>query len=121
VFSALAGGKPAPGPALGLFNNQLAVAMTHFRVTVGEDGCHWRLAEGGEPDLDMPVWPVARDAADVLTSARLKLVRECGGDTCSWLFLDSTRNHSRQWCDMKGCGNRAKVRRHRARHAHPAR
>ena len=40
-------------------------------------------------------------------------IRECDGDTCGWLFLDTTRNHSRRWCDMRGCGNRAKVRRHR--------
>jgi predicted RNA-binding Zn ribbon-like protein len=28
------------------------------------------------------------------------------------LFLDHSRNHSRKWCDMSSCGNRAKARRH---------
>jgi predicted RNA-binding Zn ribbon-like protein len=28
------------------------------------------------------------------------------------LFLDTSRNRSRRWCDMKDCGNRAKVKRH---------
>ncbi|MGA2590961.1 MAG: CGNR zinc finger domain-containing protein [Bryobacteraceae bacterium] len=32
---------------------------------------------------------------------------------CGWMFLDTTRNRSRQWCDMRDCGNRAKVRRFR--------
>jgi predicted RNA-binding Zn ribbon-like protein len=44
-------------------------------------------------------------------------VRECESDTCAWLFLDRTRNHSRRWCDMGDCGNRAKARRFRERRA----
>jgi predicted RNA-binding Zn ribbon-like protein len=40
---------------------------------------------------------------------------QCNGDTCGWLFLDLTKNLSRRWCDMKGCGNRAKVRRYRGK------
>ena len=31
---------------------------------------------------------------------------------CFWLFLDTTRNRSRQWCSMTSCGNREKARRH---------
>jgi predicted RNA-binding Zn ribbon-like protein len=27
-----------------------------------------------------------------------------------------SRNHSRRWCDMGDCGNRAKARRHYRRH-----
>jgi predicted RNA-binding Zn ribbon-like protein len=27
------------------------------------------------------------------------------------MFLDTTRNASRRWCDMAGCGNRAKAKR----------
>ena len=31
---------------------------------------------------------------------------------CTWIFLDETKNHSRRWCSMRDCGNRAKARRH---------
>jgi predicted RNA-binding Zn ribbon-like protein len=31
---------------------------------------------------------------------------------CRWLFLDRSKNQSRRWCDMKMCGNRAKVQQH---------
>jgi predicted RNA-binding Zn ribbon-like protein len=34
---------------------------------------------------------------------------------CRWLFLDKSKNRSRQWCDMKVCGNRAKAQAHYAR------
>jgi predicted RNA-binding Zn ribbon-like protein len=58
-----------------------------------------------------------RAAAELLTSPERALVKRCASDTCLWLFLDRTKNHARRWCDMKVCGNRAKVRRHRKRAA----
>jgi predicted RNA-binding Zn ribbon-like protein len=39
-------------------------------------------------------------------------VRVCAADNCAWLFLDKSRNRTRQRCDMSVCGNRAKARRH---------
>jgi predicted RNA-binding Zn ribbon-like protein len=43
-------------------------------------------------------------------------LKACRSDTCRWAFIDNARNHSRQWCDMKVCGNRAKARAFRERH-----
>ena len=69
-----------------------------------------------DQDLDRPLWPVARTAADLLTSGRLDRVRECpGADGCGWLFYDTSKNGSRRWCSMEGCGNVAKARRLYAR------
>ena len=61
------------------------------------------------------LWPIIRSSADLLVSDELELVKICDNDECRWLFLDTSRNHRRRWCDMKVCGNRAKVRRFRAR------
>ena len=44
--------------------------------------------------------------------AKLKV---CPADDCHWAFYDRSRNHSRTWCQMGDCGNRAKVRAFRAR------
>jgi len=49
----------------------------------------------------------ARDAL-----ARLRL---CRADDCRWAFYDLSKNHSRTWCSMDVCGNRAKTRAHRSR------
>jgi predicted RNA-binding Zn ribbon-like protein len=57
------------------------------------------------------LWPIARDAAELLASERLEYVRACASKTCEWLFLDESKNHRRRWCDMTKCGNRAKVKR----------
>ena len=63
--------------------------------------------------LDQPIWAIVRSAADLLTSAELlRSVRQCGADDCQWLFLDTSKNRSRQWCSMTSCGNREKARRH---------
>ena len=66
--------------------------------------------------LDSPLWPVSRAAAALLTSGDLSRLRECGGEQCGWLFLDRSRNRSRQWCTMGDCGNLSKVRRFRRKH-----
>jgi predicted RNA-binding Zn ribbon-like protein len=42
--------------------------------------------------------------------------RICANDGCRWAFEDTSRAGRRRWCDMSSCGNRAKVRRYRARH-----
>ncbi|MGI8786895.1 MAG: CGNR zinc finger domain-containing protein [Pyrinomonadaceae bacterium] len=62
------------------------------------------------------LWRISESAAAVLTTGDLTRVRQCGGDCC-WMFLDTSRNRSRQWCDMKDCGNLAKVRRFRRKNS----
>jgi predicted RNA-binding Zn ribbon-like protein len=44
-------------------------------------------------------------------------LKACADPTCRWAFYDRTRNHSGRWCDMADCGNRAKARAFRERHA----
>jgi predicted RNA-binding Zn ribbon-like protein len=68
-----------------------------------------------EKDAALPVWALGQFAARLLTSATMAHVRMCESDTCRWLFLDTSKNHTRRWCDMKICGNRMKARRFSAR------
>lgn len=68
------------------------------------------------PRLDRMLWQVALSAATLFGSDDVNQLKQCGGTNCGWLFLDTTRNHSRQWCEMADCGNLAKVRRFRQRH-----
>lgn len=73
-----------------------------------------------EPRLDRLLWPLALDAVELFTggdgaTGRLDRLKQCPGEGCGWLFLDTSRNGSRQWCDMRDCGNIAKVRRFRQR------
>jgi predicted RNA-binding Zn ribbon-like protein len=59
--------------------------------------------------------PVVESAADTLVAGDIRRVRRCAEPRCHRVFLDTTRNGQRRWCDMGTCGNRAKAARHRAK------
>lgn len=61
---------------------------------------------------------IVHDAIAQGTWTRLKACRD---HTCAWAFYDHTKNRSGTWCSMERCGNRAKARTHRERHATPSR
>lgn len=108
-------GREPVGDDLEILNREVETARRRERVVAARGGFVWASA-AGSPALDGPVSRVAACAADLLTSADLARVRRCEGEECGWLFLDESRNRSRQWCDMRDCGNLAKVRRFRERH-----
>ena len=101
-------------PDIDLLNREIAIARRHERLTVSSGGFVWEWA-GVAHELDRMLWPVARSAAELLTTADLTRLHACGGEDCGWLFEDSSRNRSRQWCTMQDCGNLAKVRGFRTR------
>jgi predicted RNA-binding Zn ribbon-like protein len=61
--------------------------------------------------------PIAEEMARLLIEEDLSLIRQCGGEDCTIVFLDRTKAHKRRWCSMTACGNRAKVAAFRARAA----
>lgn len=97
-----------------LFNQELAGALANTRLRVGGDGA-FELDWSVSVALDRPLWPVLRSAADLLAGGEMSRVKACASDSCEWVFMDESRNRSRQWCQMEVCGNRAKARRHYAR------
>lgn len=119
VFSAVIAGTPAAAAELAAVDAavQRALCGLHLRQTGG----HYELAWCADDlSLDAMLAPVAQSCVQLLTSDELGRLRQCAGDPCGWLFVDDSRNHSRRWCSMSGCGNRAKARRHYERHREPA-
>ena len=110
IFSSLAAGRRPPEDSLKTLNAALPDALSRLRIHRSGRQYRWVWAEAGS--LERLLWPVIRSAARLLTSPDLPRIRECAADTCSWLFLDRSRNRSRRWCDMSVCGNRSKARRH---------
>lgn len=109
LFSAIAGGGAPRDADLETLNAELAVSFQH--ACVERDGAAFRWGWRGR-ELDMPLWGICRSASDLLVSDEVRRVRECGATDCRWLFLDTSKNRSRQWCSMQECGNRQKARRH---------
>lgn len=52
---------------------------------------------------------IAESVADFLAENNLDNLRKCESENCILYFYDTTKNHSRRWCSMKSCGNRAKA------------
>jgi predicted RNA-binding Zn ribbon-like protein len=53
--------------------------------------------------------PVAHLAAEFFSSAGYSAIRKCENPECILFFYDTSKNHTRRWCSMGLCGNRAKV------------
>jgi predicted RNA-binding Zn ribbon-like protein len=92
------------------------LARGHLRDRIATDGPEsvlhidderWRIA-----------WLAAHDLITLLRNTPQRIHR-CHAEGCILWFLDTTRNGTRRWCSMDLCGNRSKVRRHRARRARP--
>jgi predicted RNA-binding Zn ribbon-like protein len=96
--------KPADLVALNAARNE---AFSHSQIVPMPRG--FSMGWMDPHALERMLWPIALSAAELLTSADVDRVRQCGG--CDWLFVDTSRNHLRRWCSMSVCGNRAKVRR----------
>jgi len=120
VFYALAGGQQPSGVDMDILNAELALGLGRLRIAAAQQPGAFSWCWADVPlQLDCGLGPIAYSAAVLLASeAELARVRQCRADNCGWLFLDSSKNHSRCWCDMRDCGNRAKVRRHRQKLRH---
>jgi predicted RNA-binding Zn ribbon-like protein len=66
-------------------------------------------------DLGLPLCGLWRSVIGLLGPNLHGRARQCADQSCRRMFIDVSRNHSRRWCDMSSCGNRAKVRRFRQR------
>src|SRR5712664_94944 len=63
-------------------------------------------------------WVIARIAAsfgEMLANQEVERIKVCANSDCRWVFHDPTKARTKRWCDYRTCGNRARVRRARAR------
>jgi predicted RNA-binding Zn ribbon-like protein len=114
IFSAITLKRNAEQSHLRVLNEELRLARAAEHLVSQTDSFAWQWQARG-PSLNRVIWAVTRSAADLLTQADLTRLRQCEGDDCGWIFEDTSRNRSRRWCEMRDCGNIAKVRRFRTR------
>jgi predicted RNA-binding Zn ribbon-like protein len=116
LADAWAAGKPAPRGEVAMVNELLARGAGTSRIVPAAGGEGFAVERGLrlEQPEDLLV-PTAEAAADLLCHADPGRVRRCAHPACVLYFLDGTKNGTRRWCDMRTCGNQAKVARHRAR------
>jgi predicted RNA-binding Zn ribbon-like protein len=112
VFAAVASGRTPRPHDLAILNAAVPAAFERSRLVPAAGGFALT-ADVDDGDLAAPLTPVVRSTVDLLVSPEVDRVRTCAASSCAWLFLDTTKNRARRWCDMKTCGNREKVRRFR--------
>lgn len=56
--------------------------------------------------------PIAQSASDLLCHGDLALVKRCANPACGTFFYDTSKNHTRRWCNTTSCGNRMRVAAH---------
>lgn len=117
IFSASAHEKKPENRDLETLSEFVSESMARSRIIRTGERFEWSWQEV-EDAPDRMLWPIAKSAADLLTSDRLEDVGECANEAegCGWLFLDRTKNRGRRWCSASGCGNRDKVRRFYEKH-----
>lgn len=112
IFFAIAKSQDVSSVDLDALSAAYAQAMNHARLTsVGEEfDIAW---VEKATNLLRPLWPIAHSAVELLLRGEKQRIKDCqsGGDGCGWLFYDTSKNLSRRWCSMRGCGVEAKERR----------
>jgi predicted RNA-binding Zn ribbon-like protein len=114
LYTVVAGKKPS---SLAVKRLEECFANVKERQGLQWDGekLEWVLQATGSP-AELPLWKLTLSTAELVTSEQMHQLRECGNAECRWLFVDTSKNHTRRWCDMKICGNRMKARRFKAVH-----
>jgi len=115
VFYAALDGRSLAAAPLRTLESAFKTARVHQRLVWDKSRLQWDWPEA-EPEPDLPWRLLSLSAARLMISDDMQWVRACGDPECRWLFLDTSKNHTRRWCDMKICGNRMKARRFKAQH-----
>jgi predicted RNA-binding Zn ribbon-like protein len=108
-----ADGQPQP-EHVGELNHILRHGLHYHQLRPEADGTRYAVTQVGDR-LDQARAAIAGSFAHYLADHGSERLRICANDGCRWVFIDRSPTGRRRWCDMRTCGNRAKVARHRAR------
>ncbi len=107
--------RTPPSGAKSTLNRYFLEARAQQRLGWKAPRLRWEWLPSAESAAELPLWLLSLSAARLLLSDDMERVRACENDECRWLFVDTSKNHTRRWCDMKVCGNRVKARKFKAR------
>ena len=95
-------------------NHILRDGLHYHQLEMNAEGTEYGLARVGDK-LDQARATIAGTLADFVASGPVHRLRICANGGCREVFIDRSPTGRRRWCDMRTCGNQAKVARHRAR------
>jgi predicted RNA-binding Zn ribbon-like protein len=105
--------RPPAERSLAEVNRALRFHYVTYLVPA-HDGVSLDHRHEGDP-VEGALGRLAESVARELTQGRPERLRVCENPECRWIFVDTSHSGRRKWCDMRTCGNRVKVARHRQR------
>lgn len=111
VAERVAVGRAVPDSAIDVTNQLLAQRPGYTLLVRTKKGIKRRFHSLATQQVEL-LAPLLESASDLLSSGRLCLIKKCANAACVLYFLDTTKNHTRNWCSMQMCGNRMKVAAH---------
>jgi len=109
IGTALAEQRPIPAGLLDLLSAAHAENLRHAEMRMRLGSYIW-VFDPRRDILAAILGPITLSALTLVMEKDLLRTRRCAGQECGWLFFDTTKNNRRRWCEMRVCGNRAKVR-----------
>lgn len=104
-------GEPLDPAALDRLNDVARRALLTVRFTVSGDA----RIEPDAPGMEGALGRILAVVAQAMGEGSWSRLKACRNDECTWVFYDSSKNHSATWCSMRVCGNRMKARAYRRR------
>jgi predicted RNA-binding Zn ribbon-like protein len=95
-------------------NRAMRDGVHYHELRIDGDDATFTVGQVGD-ELDQARSAIAGSLAHYLADHDVDRLRVCANEGCRWVFVDHSPGGRRRWCDMRVCGNRAKVARHRAR------
>jgi predicted RNA-binding Zn ribbon-like protein len=95
-------------------NHVLRHGLHFHQLRLDADEARYSVAQVGDR-LDQARAVIAGSFASFLAEDDPARLRVCDNEGCREIFVDRSPTGRRRWCDMRTCGNQAKVARHRAR------
>jgi predicted RNA-binding Zn ribbon-like protein len=113
VAHARAAHHPLPADGVAIINRAAAAAPLQPALSGDGTAMDWSPPVLARQALSS----LAREMIELLAGPLGERIRECASDNCPLVFVDTSRPGARRWCAMERCGNRHKLREHRARRA----
>lgn len=111
VFAAIIDKRTPDAGGWDRFNALVRRSLRRIEVSTDEHGHSWRFPDVSQIPIGF-LQPLVKGAADLLIEGGAARLKRCADPTCGYLFLDTSKNRSRQWCSMQTCGNRSKANRY---------
>ncbi|WP_397452280.1 CGNR zinc finger domain-containing protein [Pseudomonas sp. NA-150] len=120
LFFPIAEGRRMTAASLQFLNNALVdTAPQRQLASVGHAAVwSWRHCNSIDEMTASMIGRLTVQAASLLTSPDLARLKICSTQACDWLFVDTSKNGRRRWCQMNICGSREKAKKALSVHDH---